>query len=156
MEKSKGSKFIKFSSKIDKQLTKIERVQAKATRKNKENPNGYLRDYSLAAWTSHDNSAATPSAAVMLLAATQFGASPSAAPARVLTSPTTSPIEDSKVKAVFRRNRESLKVFTRKLKVRRQPKEMVYITKLVAIGLTLSKRSLKPSLLTLQLLILLE
>ncbi|KAM2695307.1 hypothetical protein EV1_039823 [Malus domestica] len=46
MEKSKGSKFIKFSSKIDKQLANTDGVQAKATKENKENFKGYLEDYS--------------------------------------------------------------------------------------------------------------
>ncbi|KAM2529286.1 hypothetical protein EV1_026719 [Malus domestica] len=73
--------------------------KTRATRKNKENPKGYLEYYTTAAWTSYDYSVATPSAAVTLLAALSSSASPSVAPAWALTSPTTSPMEASKVKA---------------------------------------------------------
>ncbi|KAM1611626.1 hypothetical protein ACFX1Z_000397 [Malus domestica] len=62
----------------------------------------------------------------------------------------------SKGKQVFRRNREGLEVFPIKLKVRWPTKEIIYITQLVEIDLTLNKRSLEPSLFTLQLLVLLE
>ncbi|KAM2184607.1 hypothetical protein COP2_030381 [Malus domestica] len=62
--------------------------KTRATRKNKENLKGYLDDYTLAAWTSHDYLVATTSAAAKLLAT----ASPLTAPAWAPTSPTTSPI----------------------------------------------------------------
>ena len=78
MEKNEGSEFIKFSSKIDKQLAKTKEVQAKkkSNMGNKENPKDYLEDYS---------SAATPS-----------GASPPASPAWAPTSSTTSLMEPQK------------------------------------------------------------
>ena len=73
--------------------------KAKSTRKNKENPKSYLEDYSSAAWTSHDYSVATPSAAATLLAVASSSVSPPAAPAWAPTFPTTSPMEAIKVKA---------------------------------------------------------
>ncbi|KAM1278883.1 hypothetical protein ACFX2J_030845 [Malus domestica] len=73
--------------------------KTRATRKNKENPKGYLKYYTTAVWTSHDYSVTTPSTAVTLLAAPSSGASPPAALVWALTSPTTSPMEALKVKA---------------------------------------------------------
>ncbi|KAM2429361.1 hypothetical protein ACFX1W_016969 [Malus domestica] len=73
--------------------------KTRATRKNKENPKGYLKYYTTAAWTSHAYSVAIPSTAVTLLAAASSGVSPPAALVWALTSPTTSPMEALKVKA---------------------------------------------------------
>ena len=99
MEKNEGDKFIKFSSKIDKQLTKVGGVQAKQKRQGKINPKGYLEDYSSAAWPSDDCFIVTPSAATAAPAVVPSGASLPTAPSGILPSPTISPMEDSKVKA---------------------------------------------------------
>ncbi|KAM1263911.1 hypothetical protein ACFX2J_033773 [Malus domestica] len=73
--------------------------KTRATRKNKENPKGYLKYYTTAAWTSHDYSVATPSTVVTLLATASSSASPPAALVWALTSPTTSPMEALKIKS---------------------------------------------------------
>ena len=99
MEEGEGDKFIKFSSKIDKQLTKTGGVQAKQKQQGKINPKGYLEDYSSAAWPSDDCSIVTPSTAMVAPAVVPSGASLPAAPPWTLSSPTISPMEDSKVKA---------------------------------------------------------
>ncbi|KAM1237650.1 hypothetical protein ACFX15_037959 [Malus domestica] len=72
--------------------------KTRATRKNKENPQSYLENYTSAAWTSHDYLVTTPSAVTTLLAMVSSSASPLAAPAWAPTSPTTSLMEASKVK----------------------------------------------------------
>ncbi|KAM1465372.1 hypothetical protein ACFXTO_044904 [Malus domestica] len=73
--------------------------KTKATRKNKENPKGYLEDYISAAWTSYDYSVATPLVVATLLATTSSSTSLLTAPTWAPTSPTISPMEASKVKA---------------------------------------------------------
>ena len=99
MEKSEGDKFIKFSSKIDKQLTKTGGVQAKQKQQGKINPRCYLEDYPQAAWSADDCSIVTPSAATAASAVVPSGASLPTAPSGILSSSTISPMEDSKVKA---------------------------------------------------------
>ena len=98
MEKSEGSKFIKFSCKIDKQLAKTGGVQEKQKQQGKINPKGYLEDYSSAAWPPDDCSIVTPSATTATPAMVLSGASLPAALPWTLPSPTISPMEDSKVK----------------------------------------------------------
>ena len=51
-------------------------IKTRATRKNKENLKGYVEYYTTPAWTSHDYSVATSSAAATLLAVVSSGASP--------------------------------------------------------------------------------
>ena len=72
--------------------------KAKSNEGNKENPKDYLEDYSSAAWTLHDYSVATPSAAATFSAAAPSSASPRLLLAWAPTSPTTSPMKASKVK----------------------------------------------------------